>query len=345
MMWVRLVLCLAFALAPACAVARAQQTSTVTSDDAQVLGLDFSAAPGWRQGLSDPFSATTNAHGVSLYFYTELYSAASAGVFDTQTTEDVIRAKWSDSEHAQFRQITAASADGVEVEWPGSRIERWFRVSNDRFVVERCMANGVSASVWASVARAECDAQFNAVVITESTLPPAYRAAEPVPGETRATTEPPARKVPNPALARIPGGQCATAGGASETAKAASLVRHGERAESQADQFACWEAASQLGSADAMTKIGQMFLERDQMHQSEQDRMAGVVWLLVAADRYNTLLRATKDAEAKTRYKQRMNTIMDLVAALKSEKLTLQQFDSAVTEASNWKKANMQLFR
>ena len=94
-----------------------------------------------------------------------------------------------------------------------------------------------------------------------------------------------------------------------------------------------------------MTKIGQMFLERDQLHQSEQDRMAGVVWLLVAADRYNTLLRATKDADAKTRYKQRINTIMDLVAALKSEKLTLQQFDSAVTEASNWKKANMQLFR
>jgi len=36
---------------------------------------------------------------------------------------------------------------------------------------------------------------------------------------------------------------------------------------------------------------------------------------------------------------------MDLVAALKSEKLTVQQFDTAVAEASNWKKANMQLFR
>ena len=66
----------------------------------------------------------------------------------------------------------------------------------------------------------------------------------------------------------------------------------------------------------------------------------------MAADRYTALMRTPgAGAEAKTRYRQRFNTIMDLVAALRSEKLSVQQFDLAVTEASNWKKANMQLFR
>jgi hypothetical protein len=88
-----------------------------------------------------------------------------------------------------------------------------------------------------------------------------------------------------------------------------------------------------------------MFLERDQVHESEQDRTAGVVWLLVAADRYQTLLRTTSDPEMKAHYHQRITTIMDLVAALKSEKLNAQQFDLAVSEASTWKKSNMHLFR
>jgi hypothetical protein len=326
----RLLVLLCCALLPALA----QQTSTLTPDDAQALGLSFSAAPDWRQGLSDPYSATTNARGINLSFYTELYSATSPGAFDSDTTQDVLEARWGDSlASAKSKNITAASADGVELEWPGSRIERWFRMSNDRFLVERCMTSGVSANVWTTVAKPACEAQFNAVVVTASTLPPTYRAAEPQP------------KRAAPELARIPDGRCAAATGATETAKAASLVRHGERAESQSDQFACWEAASRLGSADAMTKIGQLFLERDQVHESEQDRMAGVSWLLVAADRYHTLIRTSSDAETKARYQQRFNTIMDLVAALKSGKLTEQQFDTAVAEASKWKKENMQLFR
>lgn len=317
-----------------------QQSSSLTSDDAQTIGLTFSAAPGWQQGLSDPFSATTNSRGISVYFSTELYTASTPGAFDTDSTEDVLRAKWGESlAAAQSQPITAASADGVQLVWPGSRMERWFRISNDRFLVERCMSNGVKVSVWDSVVRPECEAQFNSVIVTASTLPPTYRAAE--------RTEPaePVRKATAPELARIPGGHCPAPSGSSETTRMASLLRHGERADAPADQFACWEAASELGSADAMTRIGQMFLQRDQLHQSEQDRTAGVVWLLVAADRYHTLLRTSSEPELKKRYQQRFTTIMDLVGALKSEKLTEQQFDAAVSQASSWKKSNMHLFR
>lgn len=331
MKWILLFLAVAGALVGA---GVAQQISSLSQEDAQSLGLTFAAAPDWRQGSSDPYSATTNSRGVSVYFYTELYTASTPGTFDSQTTQDVMQGKWRDSLlGARLKNISAGSADGVEAEWVGNRVERWFRVSNDRFVVERCMTNNVTASVWTSVVRPECDAQYNAVVLTASTLPPTYRASEPAP------------KVPAPEMARIPGGRCSAASGASESARAASLLAHGERAEAPADQFACWEAASQLGSADAMTKIGQLFLERDQLHQSEQDRMAGVVWLLVAADRYTTLVRMAPGPDSKARYQQRFHTIMDLVAAIKSEKLTVQQFDTAVTEASNWKKSNMHLFR
>jgi hypothetical protein len=320
-------------------LAPAQQSSSLSADDAQSLGLNFSAAPGWQQGLADPYSATTNARAISIYFNTEIYSAAAPGSFDSKTTEDIVRSEAGDlASKVQLHNVMAASADGLEAEWPGSRIERWFRISNDRFLVERCMTNGVNSSVWTTVARPGCEAQFNAVVLTASTLPPAYRAAEPSPSDA-------AQSAAAIELHRIPGGHCRAASGSSSTARAASLTRHGEQADTPADQFACWEAASQLGSADAMTKLGQMFLERDQLHQSEQDRTAGVVWLLVAADRYHTLLRTTKDAEAKTRYQQRFNTIMDLVAALKNDKLSSQQFDMAVTEASKWKKSNMELFR
>lgn len=317
-----------------------QQSSSLSSDDAQSMGLSFSAAAGWQQGLSDPFTATTNSRGISVYFNTEVYTASTPGAFDTDSTEDVLRAKWGESlAAAKSQPITAASADGVQLVWPGSRMERWFRMSNDRFLVERCISNGVKVSVWDSVVQPECEAQFNSVIVTASTLPPTYRAAE--------RTEPAesARKAPAPELARIPGGHCAAATGSSETTKMAALLRKGERADSPADQFACWEAASELGSAEAMTRIGQMFLERDQLHQSEQDRTAGVVWLLVAADRYHTLLRTSSEPELKKRYQQRFSTIMDLVAALKSEKLTEQQFDTAVSHASNWKKSNMHLFR
>jgi hypothetical protein len=312
----------------------AQQTSSLSADDAESLGLSFSVATGWRQGSADPYTASYTGNGAPIYFYTELYSASPAGAFDTDTTEEVLRSKWGDAAlSARLHNISAASAEAVEAEWPGSRMERWFRVSNDRFLVERCMTNGVSASIWTAVAKPACEAQYNAVVVTASTLPPTYRAAEPAPKPVAVQ------------LARIPGGHCATPSGASETAKMTSLVTHGERADTPANQFACWEEASQLGSADAMTKIGQLFLERDQVHPNEQDRTAGVVWLLVAADRYTALMRTTPAAESKARYRQRFNTIMDLVGALKSEKLTTQQFDAAVTEASNWKKSNMHLFR
>jgi hypothetical protein len=328
-------------------VAYAQQTSSLSADDAQSLGLNFFPASGWQQGVSDPYTATIQVRGISVTFSTELYSASIPGAFDTETTEDVLRDRWRESAaSARVNKVAAASADGIEVAWPGSRMERWFRISNDRFLVERCLTNGVSATLWASAVRPACDAQFDSVVLTASTLPPAYRAAEPKASDEAAEPETKSgTKSESVELARIPGGRCGTAHGNSETARAAFLVRHGERADSPADQFACWEAASELGSADAMTKIGQLFLERDQVHQSEQDRMAGVVWLLVAADRYHTLIRGTRDPEVKERYQQRFNTIMDLVSALKSGKLSETQFSLAVSKASAWKRSNMQLFR
>jgi len=282
----------------AVALAGAQQTSSLSTEDAESAGLNFSLASGWQGRSFDPYSATAYLNGTAILFATEMYSAPSQGSFDTKTTDDVLRGKWGESLKGTLsKDIHAASATGVEVEWTGSRVERWFRLSNDRFLVERCMTNSVKLSVWSAVVRPACDAQFNAVVVTASTLPPSYRAEEAAAAENVPPPENPvAPREAKPELVRIPGGKCRAASGASETARAASLVRHGERAETPADQFACWESASQLGSADAMTKIGQMFLDRDQLHQSEQDRTAGVVWLLVAADRYQALMRTASDA-------------------------------------------------
>src|SRR5438270_7981636 len=93
----------------------AQQTSSLSADDAESLGLSFSVAPGWRQGSADPYTATYTGRDAAVYFYTELYSASPAGAFDAQSTEEALRAKWGDgSLSARLHNITAASAEAVE---------------------------------------------------------------------------------------------------------------------------------------------------------------------------------------------------------------------------------------
>jgi hypothetical protein len=329
-MLIRLVLLLLIA-----AVAAAQETASLSAEDARTAGLTFNFASGWQPAPSNPYNATFRDRSVTATFATETYSSPAPGAFDSFTTRDALQTRWGDLlAQANVGAIAAGSADGLQAEWPGSRIERWFRISNDRFIVERCMANNVSMAVWTRIVRPACDAQFAAVILTGSTLPPDYRAAEPLPKTQTPSTE----------FARIPGGRCEEPAGTEQT-KISRLIRRGEREQTAAERFACWEAASQLGSPEAMVKIGQLFLDRDQLQASEQDRMAGVSWLLVAADRYQTLIRNSRDTEAKARYQQRIDTIMDLVNALKSGRLTTQQFDTAVTEASNWKKSNMHLFR
>src|SRR4051794_35365666 len=87
----------------------AQQTSSLSADDAESLGLSFSVAPGWRQGSADPYTASYTGSNAAVYFYTELYSASPAGAFDTDTTEEVLRSKWGDAAlSARQHNISAA---------------------------------------------------------------------------------------------------------------------------------------------------------------------------------------------------------------------------------------------